>query len=280
MTDTPNISEREYWSGPSGQTWIRHREDQDALLAGVTDLVVGRAAAKAGDRVIDIGCGTGALSRAMAQAVGTGGAVLATDISAPLLAETARLAADLSQVTPFDADAQTADWPAPDFDMAVSRFGVMFFSDPPMAFANIARALRPGGRMIFAAWGPYVENPFWVEPQRIAAARLGRPPAIPATEPGPFGLSDREWAEAQLRLAGLDDVDCERATIGLRHPGGLDAMAELSTRIGPAARVLRLFDGTEEDRLAVREGILAAFRDLEADGAVPALIHLFTARRR
>ncbi len=280
MNETPNATERDYWSGPSGQTWIRHREDQDAILAQVTDLVVARAEAKPGQGAVDIGCGTGALTRAMADRVGAAGTVLATDISAPLLAETERLSAGAPQVTPLLADAQSVDWPGEPLDMAVSRFGVMFFSDPPKAFANIGRALKPGGRMVFAAWGAYSENPFWVVPQRIAAERLGRPPAIPATEPGPFGLSDRDWSMTQLEEAGLDDVACERASVGLRHPGGLEALSELSTRIGPAARVLRLFAGTEDDRLAVRDDILQSFRDMAEDDAVPALIHLFTATRR
>lgn len=279
MSNEPNTSERDYWSGPSGQTWIRHREDQDAILSEVTKLVTAHADLKPGGRALDIGCGTGALTRAVAKIVGQSGRVLAADISAPLLAETARLSSDQSQVATLNADAQTTDWPEDGFDVAVSRFGVMFFSDPAAAFSNIARALVPSGRLVFAAWGPYTDNPFWVEPQRIAAARLGRPPAIPATEPGPFGLSDRDWSLDRMRAAGLANIDCDVVTVGLSHPGGLEALAELSTRIGPAARVLRLFDGTEDDRLAVRDEIEGVFSDLATEGAVPATIHLFTARR-
>jgi SAM-dependent methyltransferase len=281
VTNTPNASEREFWSGPSGQSWITHETVQDMLLSEASGAIVARAVPQPGQRVLDIGCGTGALSRAIADRVGAGGHVLSVDISEPLLARATEHAEGRPEIAMYLGDAQTADWPESGFDMAVSRFGVMFFADPPAAFANIARALRPGGRMVFGAWGPVSDNPWWSVPSRVASERLGQPPKTSPNSPGPMGLADSYWALEQFRLAGLEDVACEKATVALLQPAGVLAAAELATRVGPGARILRMFDGTEDDRLAIRNGIAEAFADYAAeDGArIPAMLHIFTARR-
>ncbi|MEO0917131.1 MAG: class I SAM-dependent methyltransferase, partial [Pseudomonadota bacterium] len=150
---TGNTQEADFWSGPAGAKWIEHEAEQDHFLSEVAEAVLRKARLDLGERVLDIGCGTGALSLLCADKVGEDGYVLATDIAPPFVERVGVRAARMPQVQAYLADAQTADWPAPGFDVAVSRFGVMFFSDPPAAFANIARALRPSGRMAFAAWG-------------------------------------------------------------------------------------------------------------------------------
>lgn len=278
---TPNAEEADYWSGPSGLTWIENEAEQDRLLGEVNDVVLTHAQIGAGGRVVDIGSGTGALTIAAAEAVGPGGAVLATDISPPLLARTAERTRHLPQVTTFNADTQTADWPPPPADAAISRYGVMFFSDPTAAFANIARALRPGGRMAFAAWAPAAENPWWRLPHRIAAERLGAPPPVPPNTPGPMGLADADWALDHFRAAGLADAACETVTVPLIHDGGARGAADLALRVGPAARVLRLMGGREADRDAIRAALEAAFAPYETAGQarIPARVHLYTARR-
>ncbi|MGI9389161.1 MAG: class I SAM-dependent methyltransferase [Boseongicola sp.] len=279
MTDAPNAEEAEYWSGPSGLTWIECEENLDASFASVTDLILSRAVLRSGERVLDIGCGTGAVTLASAHVVGAGGHVLATDISSPLLERTHKRANGLPQVGALRSDAQTTRWPDSAFDVAVSRFGVMFFSDPAAAFANIARSLRPGGRIVFAAWGPYPENPWWVIPQRIASARLGRPPKISPHAPGPMGLSDMDWSLEQFRRGGLKRIQGQRIELTLDAPGTARDLAEFSTRVGPAARVIRLFDATSADKEAIIDDLTSAFQPYEKPSGVhiPAVINLFTA---
>lgn len=277
--ETPNAGQRDFWTGPSGQSWIENQEEQDAVLSGVSAAILARAAPAPGQRVLDIGCGTGALSIAVAGAVGRGGRVLATDISELLLDVAARRGAGLAQMATLLADAQVADWPETGFDLAVSRFGVMFFADPAAAFANIARALRPGGRMVFAAWAGIGKNPWWELPRQVATDLLGPTQATPPNAPGPLGLADVGWALRRFRAGGLGDAACEEVRVDVHHPGGVRALAELTTRLGPAKRVITERGGNERDARAVADGIAAAFaRYAATDGArVPAVLNMFTA---
>ena len=280
MTDTTNDAQRDYWSGPSARGWVTYEAEQDAVLAPVAEAVLARAALAPGERVVDIGCGTGALSVGAAKAVGAAGHVLATDISEPFLARAAERLSPYPQAATFAGDAATLRWPAPGFDAAISRFGVMFFADPVAAFANIARGLKPGGRIVFAAWAPAARNPFRSLPARIAAERLGQPPATPTDTPGPMGLATLDLAVERLRASGLCDVTGEEAEVTLAHPGGAAGLADLLSRVGAASRTLTHFNATEEDRRAVTAALAKAFSDWTNDRglALPARINLLTAR--
>ena len=275
----PNADQAEYWS-TGGQSWIDHEADQDQLLAPATEAVLEKAALQPGAKVLDIGCGTGAHALAVAAQVQPRGQVLALDVSKPFLKRTKQRAkATGLPVETFHGDAQVAELPG-GFDVATSRFGVMFFSDPTAAFANIAKALRPGGRMIFAAWAPVSVNPYWRLPIAIASARLGTPPVTPPNAPGPMGLADRGFAEAALVSAGLQDVKVTEQQIVLGHQGGAQELAAQNLRIGSAARILRLFDGTETDRRAIQAELTQAYGAYE-DGAlfqIPATLNMIQAR--
>jgi len=281
MSDTPNASERDFWSGPVGQSWVNSQEEMDMQLAEVADLVMHHANPQPGHRVIDIGAGAGALSLLAAKAVGPSGHVLTTDISQPLLDCAGSRGQGLSQMQTFLGDAQTADWPGSRYDIAISRFGVMFFADPIAAFANIARALKPGGRIVFAAWAPAKENPSWQIPTRHAVARLGQPPKTEPNTPGPMGLADIRLAKDRLHQAGLTDVKGQTTTVHQRHPGGANAFAKLCMGAGSAKRAIVHFDATPEDQQAIEAAIAQDFAQYESSGgcAIPAAINLLTATR-
>lgn len=284
MSEQPkdNTDQKEFWSGPSGQSWVTHQAEQDAFMADVLLPIAARAKWSAGDKVLDIGCGAGALSMMAADAVGPGGHVLATDISAPLLEATVERAAGLTQVQALLADAAETDWPAADYDIAVSRFGVMFFAKPAKAFANIMRALRPDGRIVFATWAPVRENPYWILTGRTAAAMLGEPPKVPPNTPGPFGMALADQAMQWIYDGGFRDVGFEEVEVPLRHSGGAKGLADLSVRIGPGRRAINHFDATEDQIDALRTElakVLAPFETQEGEAQVPALLNIFTARK-
>ncbi len=277
---TSNADEGAFWAGPAGAKWIEFEAEQDHFLSEVAHAVVGMAGLRAGERALDVGCGTGAVSLLAAKDVGPTGHVLATDIAAPFVDRVAERAQALPQVGVQLGDAQTVDWPETPFDVALSRFGVMFFSDPVAAFTNIAKALRPGGRMAFAAWGRTEDNPYWAEPRRIIEEMIGPQNRAAPNAPGPMGLADAVWAQDQMTQAGLKDVAVDTREIPLLHEGGAMGAADLSLRIGPAVRPLREIDATPEQVAAYKAQTAQAFQSYETGGQarIPATVHLFSAR--
>jgi len=271
-----NADQADYWAAAS--SWVDHQRAMDAVLAPVLDGVIARAGLASGMSVIDIGCGTGAGTLRAADAVGADGLVTGFDIS-PTLLELARArTSGHGNITLTLGDAQTYAFEAASADALISRFGVMFFADTTAAFANMARALRPGAAMTLAAWGPAPDNPWFMVPAQVARARLGDPPKVDRTLPGPFAFEDAARTRAMLEAAGLH-VQIDTAELHLDGGPDPEAAAELCTRIGPAASILRTFEGTEDDRLAIRDGIAAAMQDWTTDRVhVPARIHFITAR--
>ncbi|HZD69092.1 MAG TPA: class I SAM-dependent methyltransferase [Actinomycetes bacterium] len=206
----PNEDQAQYWNGPEAGHWLVHEHRYERMLAPFTRVVLGAAAVTRTDRVVDIGCGTGSTTCAAARAACDGQA-LGVDISAPLLQWAKQRAQQdgLTNVCFEHGDAQTHRLAPGGFDVAISRFGVMFFSDPPAAFANIARGPRPGGRLVFVCWQNLVANEWITVPGLAAAQLVPLPPLDDPGNPGPFSLGDRHRLEAILDAAGLVDAAIE-----------------------------------------------------------------------
>ena len=280
MTGT-NADQAEYWGrSPGGQKWITLEDQLDAAMAPVLDLVIARADLQPGQRVLDIGCGTGASVLAAARAVGPEGHVLAADISDLLLSRARERTAGLTNVAFVNADAQMHPFAPDDRDAVISRFGVMFFDDPTAAFANMARSLKPGGTMTFAAWGALDRNPWFTIPHVAAMDRLGRPPRTDRNAPGPLAFHDTDRVLGLFRDAGLA-AEVDVVDLKLTLPGGPDEAAGLVMQVGPAVRTIAHFNGTPEDAAAIRAVIRAQFAEMGSADPVllPARINLYRARR-
>jgi SAM-dependent methyltransferase len=234
-----------------------------------------------GQTVLDLGCGTGASTIRAAGIVGPAGHVTGIDISR-LMLDRARARATRQRVANVAftlADAQTHAFAPGSHHLMISRFGVMFFSDPAAAFANIARALSPGGRMLFACWAAMPANPWFMVPRDAAIARLGAPAPADPTAPGPFAFQDIARVTGLLRQAGLKEVQAEECAIALSPVGTASDAAALSVQIGAAARILQERGGTPDDVRAIEAEVarhLAAF-DGPQGMRVPAAINLFSA---
>src|ERR1700722_8312023 len=192
MTDDPNAAQIDYWNAAAGETWSTMHDQLDRQIEPLGLEAMRRLAPQSGEQILDLGCGCGQTTVALAERVGRAGAVLGVDISRPML-EVARsrpLPADATQPAFREGDAQSDDLGASVFDAAFSRFGVMFFSDPAAAFANIRAALKPAGRLGFVCWRSYPENLWMRLPIESAQPLLA--PAAPAapTAPGPFAFAD------------------------------------------------------------------------------------------
>jgi SAM-dependent methyltransferase len=281
MSDA-NRDQADYWNSPAGQQWIDHESALDANHAPVLDVLLDSAALKSGQSVLDLGCGTGASTLRAADLVGPQGGVEGIDISNVML-DRARIraaSAKAANVAFTLADAQTHPFAPAAFDLLISRFGMMFFNDPVAAFANIARAIRPGGRMVFAAWGPLPRNPWFLIPRDIAIARLGAPAPLDPSAPGPFAFADSARVTHLMAQAGLRDIHAEDLAINLAPHGTARDAAALSSHVGPAIRILRERGGTAADARAIEDEVARRFAAFEGSAAlrIPAAITLFSAR--
>ena len=187
-----NAGQIDYWNDEAGPKWVRLQELLDHQLADLGLFVVERAAPAAGERVLDIGCGCGASSLELAQRVGPKGSVLGVDVSEPMLARARERArhAGVDNLQFQRGDAQVTPFEPGSFDLVHSRFGIMFFEDPPAAFANMRRALAPNGRVTFVCWQPLSENPWMRIPMAAALPHIELPPIPAPGAPGPFALGD------------------------------------------------------------------------------------------
>jgi SAM-dependent methyltransferase len=201
----------EDWAGAMGERWLANVDAYESMLAPVGGASFEHAAFRPGERVIDIGCGGGATTRAIAQVVGPTGGVLGLDISAPLIAEARRRAEreGLANIGFVALDAATATPPGAPFDRLYSRFGSMFFADPAAAFRNLHSMLRGDGRADFAVWAPAKENAWIAGLMGIVRAHID----LPVPEPhaaGPFALDDPQWFRGLLEPAGFGELKFHR----------------------------------------------------------------------
>ncbi len=233
--------QRDYWNGDPGKKWVIHQEMMDSVLAPIARLLLECAAAKPGERVIDIGCGTGATSLAIAESVGraASGGVLGVDISEPMVERATARAAGTSLPVQFRvADAATLGAEGGRFDLAISRFGVMFFEDPIAAFTNIRSLLSPHGRIAFICWRAVAENPWVAVPMSALADVLPETPPSDPHAPGPFAFADGARVTSILTTAGFRDVELRAAGAEMRLGDDAAAAAEFAATFGAAARAL------------------------------------------
>ncbi len=264
-----NADQIAYWNGPGGQHWTDRQQSQDVLLAPISNILIDRAHANSGGRIVDVGCGCGATSIAFAQRVGPTGHVLGIDISAPMLARARQMAPAGMPVDFVLADATIYPFDAGNFDLLVSRFGVMFFAEPALSFANMRKALRPSGRLVFVCWREPHDNPWLMTPLQAAYKHAPKLPQLGPEDPGPFAFASEARIQRILDEAGFSGVEMERCDLSLDVAvgRGLDAAVETALEIGPASRAL---EGQPPDvRDAAANSIREALAPFASGQAVP-----------
>lgn len=240
------------WNGTAASAWIDLRELLDTMFQPIETMLA--AAVEPGQHVLDVGCGTGSTTLALARRTGhcTG-----ADISAPMIAlAQARAGAEGIPATFLCADAQRHRFEAGSFEAIVSRFGVMFFDDPAAAFANLRHAARPGAALRFFAWRSPQENPFMTAAERAVGTLLAQytPPRQP-DDPGQFAFARAERVRAILDDAGWRDIRIEPHDVICTFSAS--DLPRYAAMMGPVGRVLPQLDAATREAMAAK--VLAAF---------------------
>ncbi|MBP1685220.1 MAG: SAM-dependent methyltransferase [Deltaproteobacteria bacterium] len=253
----PNAQQIQYWNDLAGRKWATYQSSIDAQLAPLGQQTMDRLAIAAGERVLDVGCGCGNTTLELARRVGPTGKVTGIDISTPMLelAREAARAAGVDHVRFENADAQTFAFSTCSVAVVFSRLGVMFFDDPVAAFANLRKALRPGGRIGFVCWQELRRNVWMHVPLEAASPYLPPQPPLEPNLPGPFAFADPGRVRELLTRAGFVALRIEalHETLAIGGQQGLDEAVGLLLQIGPLGRAL--VDVVGEVRARVAESV-------------------------
>jgi SAM-dependent methyltransferase len=282
--EAPNHAMREFWQSDDASGWITHHESYDRELAPYLEAILAAAQLQPGERVLDIGCGTGALCFAAARTVGPEH-VRGVDLSDQMLGMARMRAAreGLEALELFRADAQVHPFLPSSADVVVSRFGVMFFDDPVAAFANLHRATALDGRLVVAVWQGKDGNP-WMYELDDAVGRHATPAApLPADGPGPFSLAEPDTVRSVLGEAGWRQVEltaCEPRML-LGGGGTVDEVLAFFEASSAGKRTLAACPSVEATAAAIAD-VRAVLEAHATDGRDPTFASaawILTARR-
>ena len=260
------------WNGQTADRWVSNQQRLDAMLAGFGEAAIAAGAPQAGEWVLDVGCGAGATSLALAERVGDDGHVLGVDISDALVGRARELVPPAAPIAFSVADAGSALLPPHAFDLLFSRFGVMFFEDPVAAFAHMRGALKPGGRLAFACWRGAAENDWARLPMGAVRDLVPASPPPDPEAPGPFSFADPDRIMRILAAAGFTAVTitpCDHSIPfgrGETREAAIDDAVAMAFEIGPLSRAL----ADQGDEVLARAGaaVRAAFAERPGENAV------------
>ena len=266
-----NVEQAEFWS-QLAPTWLELEDQLEEVARLPGELAMDRLGLRPGQRVADLGCGSGRTTLELASRVGPAGGAVGVDISAEMLARGRERAARAGarNIEFAHADVQVHDLGEARFDAAYSRFGVMFFADPVAAFANVRRALRPGGVLSFVCWQSVFDNEWMLIPGAAVASVTGSLPPMPGPgEPGPFSLADPGRVRAVLEAAGFGSVIvAPHADQVVISEDRIPEAALASVRVGGVREALR--DAGQQTRKRALAAIEEALRARVQDGEVRA----------
>ncbi len=257
MEKLPNQEMAALWNGASGQAWVDEQALLDQTYRSIEKLLADAVDASGARSVLDIGCGAGATTLAVARTLGARGKVTGIDISDPLTAVArARAQREGLAANFIRADAQTHDFAPASFDIMISRFGVMFFEDPVAAFANLRRAATASAALRLMVFRSIAENPFMTTAERAAGPSLPNVPPRKPGAPGQFAFADRDRVQRILEDSGWTGIELTPVDVPCAFP--VTSLERFFTRLGPVGQALR--DADQGLRRQVSQRISAAFQ--------------------
>lgn len=269
------MTTREEWIGAQGREWAARASATDAVLGPFGQEARRRLEPKPGEHLLDLGCGAADSTLRLAEYVGESGRVTGVDVSPDLIQLARSRVGEHGSITLIEADAAQHDFGVGVFDGLYSRFGCMFFGDQPAAWANLHRAMKPGGRISLVVWRALEENEWARVPLEIAKELFGEEavpvPVAGPPEPGPFAWEDPKYFEPLLEGAGFREIVREKIEKKVPYGTGeaedpLDRGVEFTMRIGPLARRLKGADAATRKKAA--KLLRRALREFEDEDAV------------
>lgn len=248
VSRTDDNEQAALWNGPSGQSWVAGQELLDQMFLPIEELLVDVASAKPRRRVLDVGCGTGSTTLALARRLGPECECVGLDISEPMLELARSRAARAGAAVNFTcADAQQHAFGRGSFDLIVSRFGVMFFADSRKAFENLHGAAKKNAQLCVIAWRTVSENPFMTVAERAVASILPGLAARDLDGPGQFRFADSQRVRHILEDSGWYEIDIRPVDLECSFPER--ELMRYATLLGPLARALREVDEATKSRV-------------------------------
>ena len=277
-----NIKQKQFWSGAGGDVWVDKQREMDIMLNPLGERVIQGLDLKEETKILDIGCGCGATTLEIAKIVNQG-EVIGVDISEPMLERATQTASDmaLTNISYQVKDVQVDEMPNKYFDIAFSRFGVMFFEDPFEAFNNINHSLKDNGQLSFVCWQHASLNPWQSLSIQVIKEFLDLP-APPPKSPGPFAFEDKSYIEEILNASGFRDIEIKdnQEDIVMFSGKSIREACEDYLTINPVVTEM-LKNSHSELREEILEALIGKFLDYHKDDGLlfPSATWIVTAKK-
>jgi ubiquinone/menaquinone biosynthesis C-methylase UbiE len=277
-----NIKQKQFWSGAGGDVWVDKQREMDIMLNPLGERVIQGLDLKEETKILDIGCGCGATTLEIAKLVNQG-EVIGVDISEPMLERATQTASDmaLTNISYQVKDVQVDEMPNKYFDIAFSRFGVMFFEDPFEAFNNINHSLKDDGQLSFVCWQHASLNPWQSLSIQVIKEFLDLP-APPPKSPGPFAFEDKSYIEEILNASGFRDIEIKdnQEDIVMFSGKSIREACEDYLTINPVVTEM-LKNSPSELREEILEALIGKFSDYHKDDGLlfPSATWIVSARK-
>ena len=263
-----NDDQHEFWNKGIGQKWVKEDNSMNERFTILTKEFFKRAKIEKGDKVLDIGCGSGITSFETSKILGNDGYVLGADISKILLDLAKKNYSNIKNLKFKYCDVQNYEFEKNSFSKVISRFGVMFFENPIKAFKNINNAIQDGGSLHFVCWTNVMENEFFTAAANIIIRHLDRGFPELTRAPGPFAFSEKKYVKQILNAAGFENIKVEKVYTLISTNDSAEKDGNLLFNIGLAGRLLSEENLSEEELAKIKKKIIEMSQNRKVDGII------------
>ena len=263
-----NDDQYEFWNKGIGQKWVKEDDAINERFTILTKEFFSRASIKKNDKVLDIGCGGGITSFEASKLAGKDGYVLGADISEILLNLAKKKFSNIKNLEFKYCDVQNYNFENNFFNKVISRFGVMFFENPIVAFKNIYNSIQNGGSLHFVCWTNVLENEFFTAAANIIIKHLNREfPKVTRT-PGPFAFSETKYVKQILNASGFENIKVDKVYTSLSTNDDAEKDGELLFNIGLAGKMLSEENLSEQELANIKDKIIEMSQNRRVNGKI------------